>query len=273
MNATWRALAREAALASEQMAYGATAVGRVDHNYPGRYYQMFFALSVGLERASKLALVVDRILQTGGTPPTSKELKGFGHQLDELLTAVNTVATRRKMSGAWVHLPDEPVHQAIVQTLTEFADNMTRYYNLEFVIGAVSKASVVEPIAAWHARVTVPVFSENVPAWRKRTDAGRAAFVEEAAGGFARVRRHGESGEELNTLAATASASAVSAAAAPWVRMYLLQICRFLGEVLSELSYAAMAARLEDIPYFNDFFRVFANEDAMFRTRKTWVVT
>ena len=60
--------------------------------------------------------------------------------------------------------------------------------------------------------------------------------------------------------------------ARPWERIYVLQIARFVGKVMSSLGYAAQGQRLEDVPYFSEFFAIFNNQDAYLRRRKVWSI-
>ncbi len=71
MNKTWRALAREAGTAAEHLAIGISSLGRANYAQDAYYGQAFFALSIGLERASKLAFVVDHAL---GACPNNTDL-------------------------------------------------------------------------------------------------------------------------------------------------------------------------------------------------------
>jgi len=67
MNETWQALAREAGLAAEHLAIGISALGKANYAQHAYYGQAFFALTIGLERAAKLALVVDHALEHNET--------------------------------------------------------------------------------------------------------------------------------------------------------------------------------------------------------------
>jgi len=51
------------------MGISATAIGKANYARLAYYAQAFFALTIGFERAGKLALVVDYAIQNGGTSP------------------------------------------------------------------------------------------------------------------------------------------------------------------------------------------------------------
>jgi hypothetical protein len=78
----FQALCREAAIAAEQMAAGATLLGKAHSVQSGLYNQAFFSLSIGMERAGKLAFVLDHCFENGGSFPNDDQLqKVFRHNV------------------------------------------------------------------------------------------------------------------------------------------------------------------------------------------------
>jgi len=75
MTENWIALAREAGLAAEHLAIGATALGKADFARHAHYAQAFFALSTGLERSTKLILVVDHAVENSGAFPPNRDVR------------------------------------------------------------------------------------------------------------------------------------------------------------------------------------------------------
>src|SRR5262245_16310650 len=67
MTPIWHAVAREAALAAEHLGSGATILGKANYAHHAHYGQAFFDLTIGIERAAKLAFVVDYALDHGGS--------------------------------------------------------------------------------------------------------------------------------------------------------------------------------------------------------------
>ena len=59
-------------------------------------------------------------------------------------------------------------------------------------------------------------------------------------------------------------------AVAPYRQLYMLQIIRYLTELLMGLGYKAMSIQPADIPHFGEVFGLFYNDNAFFRSRKTW---
>jgi hypothetical protein len=264
----WRALAREGASAAEHIAFGATVLGRASYAETACYTQAFFSLSVGFERSAKLALVVDHALSKDGAFPASETLKSYGHRLHDLLALTEQIVVRR---GIEISRPTSAIHGGIIDTLSEFATNVTRYYNLELLAGDGKVATRDDPIAAWYRRVTEPILALHYKAQVREKHEREARALEALIGDFTSVRHQSETGEVIDSVYKGSALSAANRAAKPWERMYVLQIARFVGAALGELAHAAHVAELE-VPAFVEMFGLFNNDDALFRNRKTWSI-
>lgn len=272
MNATWQALAREAGLAAEHMGMGVTALGKANYAQHAYYPQAFFALSIGMERAAKLALVIDFAIQNKGAFPNNAQLRQFGHHLKRLLSEVDAIAASGRLSASTRQLPRTPIHDGIIETLSEFASNITRYYNLDLVTEAPDVEQKVDPIANWFLRVVEPVIAKHTTTGQMEKVERNAALIDALTGDFTMVMHHTETGQPLETVCDASRQTGLNKMAEPYVRLYVLQIVRFLASVLSELGYQAQVAGLEDIPYLSEFFAIYNNDDAMLKSRKTWSI-
>lgn len=272
MNATWQALAREAGLAAEHLAIGVTALGRANYAQHAYYGQAFFALTIGLERSSKLALVVDYALENKGKFPSNKELRAYGHNLRELLERADQIAARRGLSSPKYRMPQSIIHTSIVKVLSDFATNITRYYNLDFVTGQPNAARIIDPVASWFQSVTQPILDKHYKEHHRLKHEYNARLIHQILSPFSLIRFHDEKGEELNTPFDASKQTAITDFAKPYTRMYVMQIIRFLARLLSELGYASYGKRLGIIPQFSEFFGIFNNSDKYFKERKTWSI-
>ena len=268
---TWLAIHREASLAAEHLASGATLLGKANYAQQSYYYQAFFALSVGFERSAKLALAVDKYLQDGHFP-TESELRDFGHKLDALLAEMDSLARRRGLTGDWATLPNSAIHVGIISVLSDFASNVTRYYNLDLLTRAPRLRGVTDPLMSWHEKVFVPVSEIHYTAKCRAKVEANAQLVEELMGGHALVRHVSETGDPLTDVSAASALTGMTEAVQPYVRMYVLQIARFIDSVMSDLGNASMQQSCEDIPYLSDYFSIFCNDDALFKGRKNWSI-
>jgi hypothetical protein len=262
------ALLDESALAAEAMAFGATVLGRANYAHQGYYAQAFFSLSVGLERCGKLALVLDHALTNGGSFPSKKTLKTYGHDLQKLLAETEAIASKH---GLGATRPASTIHDGIVSTLTDFATNATRYYNLELLAGDPLAVSQASPIASWHRDVSQPIASTHYSDDRRKKDEQKARTLEAFTGSLTSVRFRSEAGDLINSVFEGSRRTAERNAVVPWERMYVMQFGRFFGSVLSELAYQAQAAGML-IPYLFEFFGIFNNDDSYFRSRRTWSI-
>ena len=266
-NSKWVALAREAGIAAEHLAIGVTALGKANYAQHAYYGQAFFALSTGFERAAKLALVVDHALEHDGEFPTNEQVREFGHDLRKLLERVDEIASRR---GAEYRLPRTAIHDAIVSVLGDFAKNITRYYNLDLVTGAPNVQARQDPIREWFDKVMTPVLKQHYRPTKRKAARRRADVIAQMMGDHVSVLYTNERGETMSDLADASMQTAIGRAAEPWVRMYIMQIARFVAMLLSDLGYAG--GSYDSIPYFADFFRMYNNDERYFRERKAWSI-
>lgn len=271
MDAKWIALAREAGLAAEHIAMGATALGRARFDREAYYAQAFFALSTGLERAGKIGFLLDRALERDGEFPPTRELEGFHHDLRRVVDELDAIAQRRG-AGERERLPRTEIHDGIIGVLTDFAKNLGRYYNLDLLTGDARASRRDAPIAAWNERVTRPVLVKHYPANRRLRDLRIANDLSALVEGVSSVRFHNEAGDPVRSFQQAHLLGAEARVARRWERMYVLQIARFIAETLDRLSDGARKMGLQQVPDLSDFFAVYHNDDRLFRTKETWSI-
>jgi len=272
MNEKWQAAAREAAVASEQMAIGATALRKASYTRPAYYGQVFFALSAGFERAAKLALMVDYALDHGGNYPDQKTVRAYAHDLRKMLDECDKIAERRGFTDPEQRLPRTPIHDGIISVLSTFATNVTRYYNVDVITDDPKVAGKTEPIRAWYESVTLPVLDKHYTERQKRKHNANADFADATLGPISWIVFTNEKGELITDMREASLQAAKSKFAAPYTRMYVMQIARFLGLLLTDLGHVAAKARLDSVPYLSDMFAIFNNSDDYFRSRHTWSI-
>lgn len=253
-------------MAAEQMGAGVTILAKANYAHHAHYPQAFFALSIGIERAAKLALLLEHAIQNGGRFPANRQLRDYGHNLKSLLSDVEQV------NMGEYRLPATPIHNAILETLSEFAMNITRYYNLDFVTNAPNVLAREDPIAKWFKTVISPVYEHCVTARKKAQIEHNARLTERLTGSFTSVMHHAEDGTELTSVGSASQQTGMLEAAMPHVRLHVLQLVRFLSSVLSEQGYRAHAAEMQDVPFLSGYFAIFNNDDAMLKSRKTWSI-
>src|SRR5216683_4806944 len=129
------AMNREARLSAALIANGATLLGRASYWQQTLYLQAFYGLSIGFERAAKLAYMADFAIEHGGVFPSNDKLKNeLGHNLITLFDHVQKIGQKRGNRGKYSQRPANEIHTAIVCILSDFA-RTSRYYNLDFLTG------------------------------------------------------------------------------------------------------------------------------------------
>lgn len=273
MNKEFHALAREAALAAEHLAIGVTALGKANYAFPAYYSQAFFALTIGFERSAKLALVVHHAIENKGRFPTEADLRRYGHNLNRLLARLDEISrVIHPTKEPHRHLPHTPIHLGVVEVLSDFANNVTRYYNLDLVAGSPSIANTQEPVAQWFDRVVTPILAAHYKEGIRQKHERNAQLIQELMGPHSMVSYTAESGTPLNSLFDASMQTAITSFATPYVRMYVMQIIRFVAVLISELGHLALRNGLQTVPYLSEFFAVFNNSDAYFKSRKCWSI-
>jgi hypothetical protein len=260
------ALKREAGSVAQHLGIGATAIGKADYDRTASYAEAFFALSVAFERGAKLALTLDAAARDGRFL-SRKTLSTFSHDLDGLLRRVEDVARARNIADA--ELPDSGIHRAIVMSLTGFAMNVGRYYNLEVL--APGGPSIDDPIAAWYRTVRRPVLAAHYGAKQRARVEKRIERIAVPATTFVSIIATAETGEAIRSLPDMLRRNDEARVAHPWERMYVLQLARFLTRIIAALGGAAQREGLP-VPFLEEFFYRFQLEDRDFRRRKIWTI-
>ncbi len=199
-------------------------------------------------------------------------LRSYGHNLKKLLQRADAIAERRGLSGFAGRLPRTAIHNGIIEVLSDFAMNITRYYNLDLVTGDPRAAGEQDPIRAWFEQVVMPVLAAHQRPRQRARIHRNAQLVSDVLGQHAIVRYHDETGKALDSVFEASKQTGMTNSAKPYVRMYVMHIARFLANLLSELGTVAHRSQLDTVPYLSEFFAIFNNSDKYFRQRKTWSI-
>lgn len=268
----WQALTREAELAAESLGIGASELGRANYAAQAHYLQAFFALSTGVERATKLAIAVDHALQNGGDFPQPNAIKEkYGHRLDRLLRATAEIAVRRATGVDAPVVPNKPIHDSIVKVLTGFAQDGGRYYDLEQALRKDSEG-LTDPVRAWFDEVVIPIRELHLTTRQIERVRHRAMVMDALIGANSSVLHRDEQGNQIRTVFDGSLGSGLNAITKPWERMYVLQIARFLRATFGQLSDAAHAAGMAELADLDECFQIFSGTDKSLRMRKVWSI-
>ena len=277
-------ISREAQFSAEILAVGVTAINKADYTRTAHYAQMFFCLSIGLERAAKLTLCLEHIALNGQLPTSStiRQLRQHSHQLKALLKEVERVGNSLLPDVEnHTRLPNTPITDNIVRILSDFSNNITRYYNLE-AIGSSVGNDAYDPIAAWYNDVMMLALRNHVT---KRKLAQIEKIVHAMGTRMEGITFVSLLSEDLKpvkdvyTLLARIGLDDISKS---YTRMYVLQICRVIATVIVQISYIAHGKlnatsskggkNTTDLPFMREIFGLFMCDDSYFRSRKTWSI-
>lgn len=267
----WHALGREAQLAAQALAVGVTTLGKANYASKGLYTKAFFDLSIGLERLGKLIIVTDWVMKSSGSFPTDKNLRELGHDLLKIKESVEKISVSRGIVSDLAVAANDKIHSEIWSALSEFG-KISRYYNLDSVSGGIG-ASASEPIARWWSHVVTPILAKHYSPKLKARDHSVAYLTGALLGPVSTVLYFDESGEKVKSIESASKLTGATSIAQKYGRLYVLQIVRWMANILSDLSHdGAYKMRIGFLLGLNEPFAIFYNDDAYFKSRKTWSV-
>lgn len=267
-NKTFSAFLGEAQFTKELLAIGVTQLYKANYATKGIYYQSFVCLSTGIERLEKLCLILDYYIEHQGVLPSESYIRNYGHKIPELYAACRQIAQNQKTGFHFQYKMDENIHQAIIDLLGSFAESSGRYSNVNILLGQENKSR--DCVEQWFHRVDMPLYNKHISSNRKARIEQRATTLGKILNQFTATMFITEDNLSLNNAVEASRQTGIWEAVAPYRQLYMLQIIRYLTELLIELGYIALRICPEDIPPFGEILGLFYNDNAYFRSRKTW---
>lgn len=278
----WHALHREAALVSQLIGAGVTALGRASYaDGIGEYYTAFFGLSIGIERLAKLILIADHAIEHGGTLPDQNSVRKYGHKLSKLIEEADRITNKHdlqletydsKGQTKPLRKPDCEISNAIIRCLDAFADaSKGRYANFE-AIGNPAFSATEEPIAKWWREVVEPILQKHYRGTRAEDGVKtRAKIIDAMMSGVSSVLYFDEVGGTMSDVNTASERTGQTQWAQKYGRFYTLSVVRWLAEIFAGLVHKAVYEKNVD-PLFghDEFFSSYCNDDSFLLTRKVW---
>jgi len=257
---------REAGVAAQSICGGLTALRRANYAEAEYYSYALFNLSIGLERLFKLTILVDRRAQGLSYPANDEFKRKYGHDLKRLHSSVEEIRRRYSDKLSW-SLPDEDDAAAALGVLTDFA-RATRYYNLDLLTGKADIHASRDPIEAWYLDVGRRILSRPKSQRYIARAQRNAAAVDTLIGERTFVLFAAEDGAPITT----AYDAELRIILNELIQRESVVICACLArqaaEVLQQAVPAAHEAGASDVPYIDEFFEIFNNEESVFKRRK-----
>ena len=178
-------------------------------------------------------------------------------------------------------LPNSSISNNIINILSDFATNLTRYYNFSFLSDTVDSDSY-DPVEMWHREVSEVVLQKHLTDRSRRRIANKAQALGRVIEPFTVVMHSREDRSPIRDVSLAMERSDMSDFEKRYTRMYILQICRFVANVIVAVANAAeerLAERDQQkgqmqahIPNLIEIFGLFLSDDAHFKSRKTWSI-
>ncbi|WP_072680710.1 hypothetical protein [Arcobacter sp. LA11] len=257
----FNALSKECSFAYEILASGVTQIRKANYAKKGIYYQSFISLSVGLERISKLCILLDYYISNNGEFPTDKFLRKLGHNINKLYKKSVEIKEKYDFNFNYLNSLDSEIHKNMINILSDFATR-DRYENLNVLVNASQENN---PISLWFNLVDVKLFDKHISEKKKQKIVHNADIIHMLTGQFTSVLHSSEDGGLISDVREGSFRTGVYSSVSPYRQLYLAQIVRYWTELLWKLQYKAMAIGKEEIPYFSDMFGCFYNDNSYFR--------
>ena len=260
------ALCKEAQFTGEMLCSGYTEIRKANYAKRGVYFQAFTSLSTGFERIGKLCYLLIYAIEHGGKFPTDNDLKNvFRHDIIKLYKLILEFKNKHDIKYDFLQDLDKPIYQSILNVLSRFG-NGDRYANIDLLI---NNRSYDDPISVWYKDVDLVIFQEKISDKKKEKIKMDASLVHYLTSNFVMIRHTGEDGKEINTAFEGSLRTGINDAVAPYRQLYVFHIIRFFVESLNMVESVFNNQNFFEIPYFMEIFRVFYNDDAYMKGRKT----
>lgn len=211
--------------------------------------------------------MLDYYLDQGGRFPDPNYMKNeIGHKIALIYIRSAAIVTKRSIPMEFLQNLDDPIHQAILMVLSEFAQG-DRYSNIDLLVGSRRQS---DPIASWFKEVDQRLFETRVTRKKREKIIRNSTVVGSVLSPFTMVMHTSETGTEITDVEYASRLTGMFRAVAPYRQLYVLQIIRYWVELLLTLQYAAIETGSQDIPFFSEIFAPFYNKDSYIRTRMTW---
>lgn len=265
MNVTFKALLNEADFTKEILISGVSQIRKANYSQKGYYFESFTSLSTGLERIGKLCLLLDCYIQNGGQFQDLKHLKNkFKHDLNLLYLESKNISHRLRIQFKYLDNLDFSIHQKMISILSKFAIG-DRYSNIDILD---TKSKINDPIAEWHNNIDKKIYEEMISKSKKEQISSNAQMIENAMLNSGKITFISEDGTIMNDFKSSSLLIGMKNAIIPYRQLYITQIIRYWVELLTKLQYIAIQLGKQEIPFFNEMFAVFYNDDAFLKSRK-----
>ena len=230
----------------------------------GTYYEAFFALSIGFERLSKIAIILDYAIDHDGAFPSDKRLKNIGHDLDRLLCESRRIRAKHPITDHMSMFPEDAVITKIISFLSSFAQT-ARYYNLDFLHARVSGDSD-DPLRVWHDLVGSDILANHYTKRMREKHEATAQELSEKTDQSTYVHFTTEYGTLVSDMKSLLLHQLKMGVIQRWSQYYALKVSRFLALLIADLENQAKQ------PYLTEFLWPFRADDSYLKGHSVWTI-
>ena len=258
-------LEQEGYLISSCLGSGLTALRNAHVHNKGAFYSALFNLSIGIERLLKALLIIEHIATNNLAMPNKRQLKSYGHDIEELYDQCVEIAKARG-----VDVPDRnslhPIQNEIISLLSEFAQR-ARYHNLD----ALSPSHVGrDPLEHW-AKIVAAILQNDVPKAQKDRILRQSNLIATAIDEITTTLMHGLDKTPLTTEEALALPG-LHDKVAKYAVLHMIKILSPLRELTSELSHLAYTLNTPEpvFPQMQEFIQWLRDDRQYVLRKKRW---
>lgn len=247
-------LGREAELASKTVGSGLTELRNYSFGGFGYFYSGLFSLSIGIERISKLILLMNFYKSNDQNFPNNEFLRPFRHNLKGLIAEVRKVNETLDQPVAGDIFQDQ-ITEDILDILSDFA-RYHRYYNLDVLQGQGGKYSENEPLARWDEKINKEILTRHFKMTPKleKLHAGCLAMQP------AVVRFTKEDGGIISEISEYADYCIRVECKQKYSFFYCYRLVRYVSKVICEI----------ELFHLSGLFRIYCADDYYAKGKKIW---
>ena len=263
--ASFLLLQQEGHLISSCLGIGLTDLRAAHVHNKGAFYSALFNLSVGIERLMKALLIIEHMLNNNLSVPTKKQLKAYGHNINELYDCCVLIAKKRNFTFPGKDALN-PVQRELLSLLSDFAQT-TRYHNLD----ALNPSHVgKDPLVHW-GDILLLILEHDVTRFQKEKILNQANLVASAIDDITVTLMNGLDKRPLSTVEALALPGLHDQAAKHAV-LHLVNILFPLRELASDLSHLAYTLNTPTPPFpqMQEFIEWIWNDRQYVLRKKKW---
>ena len=267
-NIKFQAFLKEALFTKEMLGLGATRIRKANYASRGLYYEAFTCLATGFERIGKLCLILDYYLDNNGSLPDFDYLKKIGHDLVKIYNKSSDMTQKHDITFHFLNNLDAEIYQNILRILSNFALS-DRYSNINILSQGRQQN---DPILKWYDEIDKFIFEKYVSGKRKERIYTNARIISKMIQNFVDIQYTSETGKPIVDVESASIQTGMQEAVASYRQLFVLQMIRYWTELISSLGFKAQKINQNEmeIPYFDEVFAIFFNNDKYFKSKKNW---